>query len=522
MKNLNPKIALIFFISVFALYLSFDFGVRNVDAIVIPDTFENVLNGYYTANGLKTYSDFATNHFPGVFQILGVVYNLTEVSSLNPEPGALASRLMHIAILVSVLIQLSSVWLACRFAQINRLFGIALGASFLAWMASKFNGHLPFSENWIAFLFVPACTAAARTLGVLPPAPNEDALRFEASFFLCLLFPFVSNWIGLTAAPSTIVFGFAGLGGLFLLFRDSFFSTGYFNRIKIILPQAIILVLALLLFLAHTDIKGLFFWNLDFNKSLPVDPVASLTGSWQIQFSTGIDRNFTIFARYPSVIFACSLVIIAALKSRISRMAIFSYGTAILLAMALMTWRVPYGIKTLPLYGLFLGNVIIAIRLRWQSIQLGTMNPTTLTGLSLAPSVVLLLVCGSKYGEMADALFAPLPQAARLAAYDEANLCRFHGSQENCKCVRHTIWSPTAYLDNDVRQCRGWGIWLPMIAEHPVTLQKVITDSHDANVAFLAMPDKWLRDGKVPEEVISSLSRRRCLEADHPLARICF
>ena len=82
--------------------------------------------------------------------------------------------------------------------------------------------------------------------------------------------------------------------------------------------------------------------------------------------------------------------------------------------------------------------------------------------------------------------------SSRPLALDIANVCHYR-SQESCRCIQITSFSPQTFLEQDIRQCRDrFSSFASAIFWNNTIRQNLIFDFEREDVAFLVYPKSML------------------------------
>ena len=478
----------------------------------VVDAFENMLYGYYVANGWIAYRDFVSNHLPGVYFYLAAFFRAFSLHA-TPPSLELFSALQSTSYFATSFAQATLLYLGLRLLQFSRLIAVIAIFVVLYVLDSTFQYYYPFSETILTALYV------IWPILVFKMYCNT-VMRVRSAFILAGPFLALSIWLGLTLAPTTLLSAASAVLILLSERKKLLFEFKEFPFFYVVGSFITIIVVGSIF--RFSDISGLYFYNVTFNISQSPDRAAifsNLLSHYKFDWlgrepllltlpATSILLSLCFFLRFFSL---------KQNKSNIKQNYLFLFLVQV--GAALCLWRAPFGSKILPLMGLNIGLIFLVMAIlveRW-----------ALLGWCARPAKSF-----KKYAEFALGLglLIYLNQETQFfwknmfihgnvsslhqTLFRDAQICRFKESSSSCRCFRMGIFEPHFLLMHDVRQCHPDGIWIPLAANHRVTLERLQKDVLDHKVAFMLGRLETQRILRFPSEIDATLRRRKCVKIE--------
>lgn len=439
----------------------------------LPDSFENIFNSYQISAGRVAYRDFASNHFPGVFQFLGMYFEAFQLNKISPSPR-LYEKSIIVATLGTASFQLLAVSFAFYILEISVFLGLFFG--FVAMLVTSFffGTHIPLTESYHVYLFISFPLILIKIL-----TAETATERLKHAWWIFGPHFVLSVWLGLTTVLVSLLGFFVGFCGLC---RDySSISAFLRERPKLIAVEIFITILPLILMIVQTDLKGLYFYNFPFNAPLQSNLLTNVSDAWsQI---LGFENGFQISPLFVGV----CLILLAGVN--LNRQKFLSlrlnalYLVLMLSVVTLIYWRTSSGSKVLPIYGLVMGlglwsvrGILAQIRIHGPMCPLKKVSKRFFLMVSLIFFVAFYAVNRKIY---------PLKDSGRSSVFDQARICQFKDPLILCKCLRLSNWDPMFFLSSDVRPCQGWSVFNVLVTINETTRKQLENDANDPGSAFI-------------------------------------
>jgi len=491
------------------------------------DSTENILNSYYISKGWIAFRDFANNHFPGVYLLVGWMFKLMGVDALDPSLK-LAFKSHFYASYVVTLWQL--IWFSAFFAYIFRvrLLAACMAASLLVYLNFELKVLHVLSETMLFPIFSLVPVLLHRALW--HPDINK---RLLSGFFLIFPWTIISIWLGLTAALSTVVIALGA--SLSILISVKPLSAAVLNEKKRILFWSIGLVVLAVVTLISIDLKKMLYFNFPFNK--PLAPANGLSTVWshaaqhfQYEWEGKEWPLRTMVATVGLILVNLGLTAWVSYDNRQKLLTKMVLWASTLAVSALFTiWRFPFGYKTVALLGINIGLVgqfLILLRLKFNytlpfQYLAGLLIKWRLRNLAGVMVSILFMYLALDVRSQTLAVLKTTIQPLFISMRDylenhrqfrEAGVCRFRSElSSGCTCIRATNFNAGDFLAYDMRQCQTWGIWIVLIPFDNWSSTMFEQDFDRKDVGFLLTDDNTHRIFGVSETAVSKIrSGRRC------------
>jgi hypothetical protein len=519
-------IGLIFFLSWWIMQVCY-FVPEKLLYFNSADSTENILNSYYISNGWIAFRDFANNHFPGVYLLVGWMFKLMGVHTIDPSLK-LAFKSHFYASYVVTLWQL--IWFSAFFTYIFRvrLLAACMAAGLLVYLNFELKALHVLSETMLfpIFSLVPALLHRA----LWHPDGNR---RLLSGLFLIFPWTCISIWLGLTAALSTAVIAFGA--SLSILISIKPLSAAMRNEKKRILLWSIGLVILAVVTLISIDLKKMFYFNFPFNK--PLAPPNGFSSVWShaaqhFQFEWE-GKEWPLRTMVATVVLILVNLGLTAWVScdhrRKSLMKMVLWASTLAVSAIFTIWRFPFGYKTVALLGINIGlagQFLILLRLKFnytypfQYLANLLMKWRFSNFASIIVSFFFIYLASSVRSQTLAVLktsIQPLFISMRdylenHRQFREAGVCRFRSQlSSGCTCIRATNFNAGDFLAYDMRQCQTWGIWIVLIPYDNWSSMMFERDFDRKDVGFLLTDDTTHRIFGVSETAVSKIrTGRRC------------
>jgi hypothetical protein len=479
------------------------------------DLAENIYLGFLVAHGARIYEASTTVHMPGVPQFVGFFLWLAGFSRAVPSPETAAAAYL-VACFATLLFQAACLYAPLRLLRFSSAIAAALALAICGYTAFGFDFAMPMSETLIAYWLVLVPLLAARMVFA---ADGES--RIAAAVLLggpvtlgCLM-------LGLTVAPANALIALACLAAALWELRRAPRMVGRTLLHNRACRLAYALVLAIGLASAATvQLGSLYFWAIEVNLAYDYHPWTRIVGSFAAHLSPpeGYIKD-PVGSRFPELVVLLGVLAVprltrarqeGALKRTALRVAVFS---GLIFAAAVLTqWRFNDGYKAVPLFGLTVGVMLLALAglpARWRNAS----------DLWLIP---LFAVAAAQVMYVPAALAYTTRPVERPAVFEDLRICRSN-EKRDCRCVQGTVWGPQLFLLNDIRACPNRvPTFNHLVGTHPITRQWLIEDARNPTVAFWVFDsDALMRQNGIPPDVIRLWnSHARCARLG-PDTRLC-
>lgn len=482
----------------------------NILTVTIIDSFENMLNGYYTSHGLIPYRDFAANHFPGLYFYLGLIFKIFSVTEIPPSQN-LMDPLQYSAYFSTYLFQEIMVFAALAILRVPLLINLITSCLLVYILGNVYNFMFPLSETFLVYCYMLLPVLMYRSI-----YSSDAHARSFFSIILLIFFPLFTNFIGLTFAPTCmIICAFAAwnlyrdkaldnFGGIILNYR------GYCALLTFGLISVMIALFAL------TDLSGLYFYNFPFNAILKPESLSILNHViWQFKMSWYGLKPFLFYL--PTTVLLL-VALMASHPKRPMRMHAIMVIT-LFLAACFCLWRFQEGYKTYGVLGINIGIIFILIcQFSTHIINFSVNVPASLKS-PLTLGIIAVLTWNiyvstqakfwEKFRNDGPIVFHDLDRQ-----FQEAGVCKFGQDQANCQCLRLTTFDPLLFVHHNLGQCKPSGIWIPNMAFHEHTMDELRKNVASNLTAFLVYDANVHQTLNFPEESLRNIRESRyCFQA---------
>lgn len=492
---------------------------RNIQYYIWPDMAENVLNAFYIAHGMKFGRDAVVNHLPGVYVYLAGFMALFGYGSAVPSPQTALAGYALSAFAVA-LFQIACV--VAAFHAFSRLrLGLVLAPALVAYTGLQFDTMLPLSENLIAYWLIFAFALLCRMM-VFDADPKTKALT-------ALMFGgpvnFICVTLGATVFPVNVLLGLVCLAycGLLLVRHGDTIVRPF---VVAAAKAALLSTTLFAVILATTDLRGMFFWNIEANKGYLFNPEATMLGAPLRHFENFASGALPIGANLFHLLPAMLIFLFAYVcfrKDRRGLGAVFTLLAVIAVAAILTQWRTNIGYKSGMSFGMSWALIIASCAIVLDAMP----RRTNLPAQSNWPMVSL--AAGWTGAACLFLGLVPLmfnystAHAARPAAFEEANVCRF-GTRQNCRCAQGVVFAPQDFLITDVMPCENrYPGWAAFLGNVNTTREWLLADTRSKSVAFFVVNKERMQDRRFPEEIFDYWKEHgRCVDLSPGISKICF
>ena len=477
-------------------------------SVNIDDSYENILYGYYVATGQTPYLDFGSNHFPGVYLWLSHILDIFGIDSYKPSP-ALNVIATRVAITATFFFQGLAIILLAWLTTHRWLYGLFIFPPILKYLEYRRNFEYPLSETYIPFIimFFPLLLYRA-----ISAKDTEERIKVGATILIPMTF--ISIFLGLTCAPANIFMAVVGLGMIRWSGLKIILTSRHLQRYLLIIS---IPCLVIILYTAlKVDLKGLFFYNFEFNRTISsqINLFNFITHYRQHFSGHGVGWAFMLapMTLLLSLVMGFSFLWPKNKQERSYSKFLFFIIT-VNVAAALTLWRADFGYKTWGLFGLNLGMFISIITYGISRTPYLKRCYFGLRGKQLiALTSIAFVIAGYKLKPYIHSDPLPYSQSDQdfSQLLNEADICPFGVTSDTCKCLRLTHWEPDFYLRFNVSQCKPFGLFTPPIAFHHRTKSRLMQDTKNSRVAFILAPQQQLEFFSVPKDAVMKIRKRNC------------
>ena len=478
---LNVIVPVVFFYLFFRHGYHYFFNIPQGGTVNHSDHIENILYAFYSSHGWIAYSDFASNHLPGVYLLLSLVYKTLGFNHFTPYPG-LEFQLEYAGKCFSAVFQMCAFYFIFVYLKLSRVLAAVFSALLVMYFSRKLGMNFVLSEN---FLF-PLMAASPLLLKEILCA--DKAGRFRASLFTAIIFCPFAIYLGLTYLPSIAVLGFISLIGIAVNFDKSMIM-GLMRKHFVIpfLPFFILFIYTL----SVISVEDMLFFNLDLNRGTvgpkSLSPFVFMMMSWTNalkHFAAGFnftDSFYPVMSIVVTVLLSLLVFVQLTLRGKSLQGLFFTILT--LAVTILCCWRFAFGYKASGVIGVNVGLCILFVSglrdLKLLKVSFWDFVSRYYRFAVLCAAILAVVMTNNDMKDRA----SKIPDDENLVG-----MCKF-GEAGDCACGRMTHWTPGFYLNTNVEQCKPYGIWMPNFSQNKIVCGQFSNDIDNAKVGIVLSPD---------------------------------
>ena len=483
-----------------------------IHTVTIVDSFENMLNGFYLSQGWKVYEDFVANHTPGVYLILALGYQIFGVSNLHPSIQ-LFEPLQYSSYFITLLFQQSCLWASCRLLGISRFSSLLIAIFASYGLAHKYNLMYPLSETFLMYSYALIPVIFFRLI-----TQSQTKTNWNLALATLILFPFITNFIGLTFAPSSVIVAAFICLWILVNYRSKIINSEFIRthwQAPVISLFFILTLAVLSLFFVNID--GLIHYNIPFNSILKPDHLAFFKHAL-IQF------QFDWYGKQTPLFFLPTTLLLASIVGVIIRVESGSLNWSVLYFLSLFSvgvfclWRVEGGYKSYAIFGMNI-SLLILIAHRWIPKMVEFRIKTEKGVKYLAVQTLIMAVLAWQAYIYAKSNFwqrFETPQSFTYHHLDSVlqnnGICSFSDPKPGCQCLRLFHFEPLVYVHHNVRQCKPDGIWIPNMNYDIESLTRLKDDIDGQQTAFVVYDQELHQLLKVPGHSVRKVIANKTCE----------